>query len=140
MSREERRKSKLIGPWGVAHTVIWLLGLAVMAYFNWWWPGILVMIAISLVFQTVLRKMIPDAFGAPDEKDSWQPQSAPPVEDSAKTETTAAQSTQPQYPVELLPTNCPKCGGPTRGHEVRWTGPRSADCPFCGANLPLEKS
>ena len=39
--------------------------------------------------------------------------------------------------LELLPSVCPNCSGPIRGHDVKWTGPQSADCPYCGANLPM---
>jgi DNA-directed RNA polymerase subunit RPC12/RpoP len=39
-----------------------------------------------------------------------------------------------------LPHVCPNCGGPIRGHEVKWTGVQSADCPYCGTNLPMSKA
>ena len=45
-----------------------------------------------------------------------------------------------EHRLHLLPATCPSCGGPTRGHEVKWTGPQSADCPYCGINLPMKKS
>jgi hypothetical protein len=47
------------------------------------------------------------------------------------------QAPDPEHRLELLPSICPKCGGPIRGHDVKWTGPQSADCPFCGSNLPM---
>jgi primosomal protein N' len=39
-----------------------------------------------------------------------------------------------------LPQVCPSCSGPIRGHEVKWTGPQSANCPYCGTNLPMNKA
>jgi len=42
-----------------------------------------------------------------------------------------------EHRLELLPATCPTCGGPLHGKDVRWTGPQSADCPYCGANLPM---
>ena len=38
---------------------------------------------------------------------------------------------------EILDEKCPKCGAPVRGDEVKWTGQQSADCSYCGANLPM---
>ncbi|MCK7485546.1 MAG: hypothetical protein MZU97_08300 [Bacillus subtilis] len=35
---------------------------------------------------------------------------------------------------------CPGCGAPNGGQDVKWTGPQSADCPFCGSNLPMQKT
>jgi hypothetical protein len=39
--------------------------------------------------------------------------------------------------MDLLPSTCPSCGGPLNGENVHWTGDRSADCRYCGVNLPL---
>lgn len=39
--------------------------------------------------------------------------------------------------LELLPANCPNCGAPLHGNDVKWTGAQSADCPYCGMNLPM---
>ena len=33
--------------WGGIMGVIWLIGIAVLAIFNWWWPGIMVLIGVS---------------------------------------------------------------------------------------------
>ena len=40
--------------------------------------------------------------------------------------------------LELLPSVCPNCGGPLHGDNVKWTGPQSADCPYCGTNIPMK--
>ena len=39
--------------------------------------------------------------------------------------------------LDLLPSTCPHCGGPLHGDQVKWTGPQSANCPYCGLNLPM---
>lgn len=41
----------LSGPWKKIHGGIWLMGLALIAYFNWWWPGILVLIGASSIVE-----------------------------------------------------------------------------------------
>ena len=37
--------------------------------------------------------------------------------------------------VSTAAMGCPNCGGPISVDTVRWTGPSTADCPYCSANL-----
>jgi hypothetical protein len=129
MSKKEK-KPKLVGPWRNLHGAVWMIGLAILFWKGWFWPGILVLVAISAILESVLMMVAPQAF-----EDEEQPETA---------ETPPQPAAAPQSPVlehhaELLPTVCPRCGGPIRSHEVKWSGPQSADCPFCGANLPIGK-
>jgi hypothetical protein len=39
---------------------------------------------------------------------------------------------------ERLPTNCPNCDGGLTYGTVRWVGPRTAECPYCGNPVLLE--
>jgi len=48
-----------------------------------------------------------------------------------------AKTVPAEHRLELLPSNCPNCGGSLHGDNVKWTGAQSADCPFCGTNLPM---
>ena len=43
------------------------------------------------------------------------------------------------HSLAFLPSTCPQCGGPVSGENIKWTGTQSADCPYCGANLPMKK-
>jgi hypothetical protein len=130
--REQKQETKQRSPWAAVQTAVWLIGLAILAWQNWWWPGILVLLAISGVTQALITRFAP-----PEPEAALQPAS------SAVDPAAALAPTPPGAPaehrLELLPAECPKCGGPIRGHEVRWTGPQSADCPYCGANLPMAK-
>ncbi|NPV77798.1 MAG: hypothetical protein HPY59_15670 [Anaerolineae bacterium] len=128
---KDEKKRKLVGPWRSIHGAIWLIGLAILAWKGWWFPGILVLIAVSMILEAALMKFVPQAF------EEEQP-ATPPTTPAASAPFAAAQA--PERHPELLPTVCPKCGGPVRAHEVRWTSTRSADCSFCGANLPMRKS
>ncbi len=124
-------KPKLTGVWRSIHAAVWLIGLAILAWKGWWWPGILVLIAISGVFEAILMQVVPQAVEnpaqpAPDEAPTMPPPSPKLVIS--------------EHRLDALPTTCPNCGGPIRGHEVRWTGPQSADCPYCGVNLPMKNS
>lgn len=42
-----------------------------------------------------------------------------------------------RHRLELLPSNCPNCGGPINSENVKWTGVQSAECSYCGVNLPM---
>jgi hypothetical protein len=115
MNHKEKEESELTEPWASVHTAVWLIGLAILAWKGWWWPGILVLVAISLIIEAMLAQFGPKA-------------------------TEATVPTPPERRLELLPSSCPKCGAPVRGGEVKWTGPRSAECSYCGANLPVREA
>lgn len=137
LAREERRQTEkehekeLTGVWGGLHAALWMFGLAIIAWQGWWWPGILVLVGLSVLLEGILTQFVPQAYK--EEKTD----AAPAVFSSSSASAAGASSAERH--AELLPTNCPRCGGPTRGHEVHWTGPMSADCPYCGANLPMQK-
>ena len=130
---KNKQKQRLTGPWGKLHGAIWIIGLAILAWHGWWWPGILVLAAISMVIEGLLMQYAPEAF----EKE--EPPS-PPAPVTVTPEPSAPISPASAHRFELLPTICPRCGGPIRGHEVKWTGPQSANCPYCGANLQMGRS
>lgn len=41
---------------------------------------------------------------------------------------------------ESLPAECPECDAPLRYNEVKWVGPRRAECPYCGNVVDLEET
>lgn len=120
---DEEDKPELTGPWRSIHGAIWLIGLAILFWQGWWWPGILVLVAVSGIAEALIRQYAPDAVEKPASAISAAGPAAAP----------------PEHRLERLPTTCPSCGGPIRGNEVKWTGSQSADCPFCGVNLPMKK-
>jgi hypothetical protein len=122
--RDHEDKPKLTGTRHSIHGAIWMIGLAILFWKDWWWPGILILVAVSSIAEALIRQYAPDAV-----EKSELPATSPVTPTSSISE----------HRLELLPTTCPNCGGPIRGHEVKWTGPQSADCPFCSANLPMKK-
>ena len=127
------QKPKLTGPWRSLHGAVWLIGLAILAWRDWWWPGILVLVAISMIIEALLMQYAPQAF----EKSEQLAEPPAPLPPAASPTASSQSSPGPDHPIELLPSTCPKCGGPIKGHEVKWVGLRSADCPYCGARLQL---
>src|SRR5512133_3916342 len=133
MSKPEQKR-RLVGPWRNLHTAVWLIGLAIIAWHGWWWPGILVLVAISLVIEAVLMRVSPQSFEPVEDN----PSPTQPIAESVDRPSPAP--TPPEHRLDLLPDICPRCGGPILGHDVNWTGPQSANCPYCGINLPMQKA
>ncbi len=125
--RSRRRDPQLVGPWRKLHAAIWLAGILILVWLNWVWPGILILVVTSLILEAILMQVAPQAF------ESTEPASPAAVVAAAMPQVTPP----PEHRLELLPSSCPKCGAPIRGDEVKWTGPQSADCVYCGANLPM---
>jgi hypothetical protein len=136
MSRQEPKK-KLVGQWRNLHGAIWLIGLALLIWKGWMWPGILFLIAFSAILEFVIVRLVPSSYVEEEVEPSASSQNSAPSVFSPPFTATAGESIT--YHPEQLPTNCSRCGAPARGHEVKWTSPYSADCSFCGANLPLSK-
>jgi len=135
MSKNESKK-KLVGPWHSLHAVIWLVGLYILISRGWIFPGIFVLLAISAVYEGLLQQFAPHAF---EEEVGTNPQPSAPLPQTT-TSVPPVQATVQEHRIDLLPQVCPSCNGPIRGHEVKWTGPQSANCPYCGTNLPMSKA
>ena len=131
-----KRKEQLRGPWQSIQSAIWLIGLAILFIKGWWWPGILILIAISMITQAVIQIAVPDAV----EEEIEEVKAPAKVEAPQPAVVEPPQPAEPEHPTHLLPSECPQCNAPIRGHEVEWSGPQSADCPYCGANLPLKSA
>jgi hypothetical protein len=94
-----------------------------------WWPGILILIGLCMVFGALFRDEAPQ-----------RPRNLPPVQmPPAPTVTITAAPVEPIHRTDLLPETCPQCGGPVRANEVRWTGKQSAACAWCGSALTMKK-
>jgi hypothetical protein len=102
------KSEELPVPWQRIQAAVWLLGIAILALFDWWWPGILVVVAISGLVQGGLQLYL-----------------------SRKAEEKQLAERRANW----LPSLCPACGGPLSVATVNWTGPNTADCPYCQANL-----
>jgi hypothetical protein len=106
------------------------------------WPGILFLVALSILYEIILKKFVPQAFETPLPQ-STEPEATktrlPSSPQSSETKPVSIQNSNSiDHRFDLLPSVCPKCGGPIRSHEVVWSGPQSADCPYCGSNLPMD--
>ena len=101
--------------WQKIQGAIWLLGLAILFWQNLFWPGILVLLGISGLTQGVIQLYL----SRQNEQKEKNRQETLLAEERGK----------------WLPATCPKCGGPISVATVQWTGPDTASCPYCQANL-----
>jgi hypothetical protein len=127
--------------WGPFHGAFWWIGLAVLFYTGDWWPGILILMGLSMLFGGIFHE------GKKDRTRDWQEWSkdwqepparphhepSPPVASPAPKPAPAV-SVYQFHPADALPATCSQCGGPIRSYEVKWKGDRAA-CPYCGSNL-----
>jgi len=109
----KHNQAELPAPWQQVQSAVWLIGLAILAWQGWWWPGILVLVALSGLVQGALSLY---------------------VKQQHEAKTLVEQRTQ------NLPAFCPNCGGPIDANNVRWTGPQTANCPFCGSTIKASET
>ena len=131
------------------YTAIWLIGLGILFWTGYWWPGILILIGATMLVRAFLpvetsseRKTIHEPGGS---KAGW--------EDPAPWEETENVDDEPfepafiksseegsSFPIKKLPENCPSCGGPVKenAQKVEWINEKSCKCPFCDTLLTIE--
>ena len=98
-----------------------------------WWPGILVLIGLSIVFGSFFQDETKPAEAKNPSSPTFIP-TPPPV--APKPVPAPVESI---HRADLLPITCAQCGGFVRSYEVKWTGAQSAVCPYCGSNLTMKK-
>ena len=67
------KSGKLTGPWRSIHGAIWLIGLAILFWKGWFWPGILVLVAVSAIAEAVIQIAVPDAVEKKDDEHEKMP-------------------------------------------------------------------
>ena len=119
---------------------IWLIGLGILFLFNYIWPGILILIGLTMVVTAVMPVEKKEMPAAPLPPTPAQPPNA--VQPEAPGEPlppVLAAKADLLYKQSLLPETCPACGGPVRqnAQQVVWHDDETAACPFCAAKLKI---
>jgi hypothetical protein len=144
---------------GSINAGIWLIGLGILWLTNTWWPGILILIGLSMLVQSIIPRQARQAAAVVDaprtapvvepEKETEvpetgeEPQVAVDEEDATPSFMEEEAVTQPEAPAvdrnSWLPETCPACGGPVASNadKVTWPGETMAKCPFCGVYLKV---
>jgi hypothetical protein len=122
--------------------IIWIVGIFFMIRYGFWWPGILVLIGITAMLGSMWRETppppAPPTIGNPPAPAS--PQAPAPIAPPAPIPLRPAPANSSEHRVDLLPATCGRCGAPMRAQDVKWTGPKSASCPYCGSTLNMTGS
>jgi hypothetical protein len=122
---------------------IWLIGLGILFLFNFIWPGILILIGLSMVVTAFIpaeKKEMPAFPSTPTPPAPTQPAAAPQYDDTGEPlPPILAEKADVVYRQSLLPETCPACGGPVKQNatQVVWNDDQTAVCPFCAARLNI---
>ncbi len=119
---------------------IWLIGIGVLALTDWWWPGILFLVAASTLVSGFVMQALPPLApeAAPSAAGLPRMGSQPPTPASppAPPVMSAVGVSQEPTPAEVkLPARCPNCGGPTGAGAARTFGNDAHVCHYCGSRL-----
>jgi hypothetical protein len=112
---------------------IWLIGIGILALTHHWWPGILVLVGISMVAAAFIRGEDRSLPSPPASEDP----TAPPVS-PAVTSSIPDAPIPPHYDLAWLPAHCPKCGGPLNVNGLQILDGSHVTCPFCGSKIQKE--
>jgi hypothetical protein len=124
-SKDQKQEEKLSGPWREIQGAIWLIGLAILFWQNWFWPGILVVMAVSAIFEALVRLVI-------------KPESPMPGSENGNPTLPTDTSTDSQVRSVRLPSRCPNCGAPLSEDVVKWSDNyQHASCPYCKSNIGI---
>ena len=113
--------------------IFWVFIFMMMFSKEYWWPGILVLIGLCVIFGSLFQEETRPSEPKNPPSPSFIPMTPPPA--SRPDPAPVGQI----HRADLLPLTCPRCGGPIRSYEVKWTGAQSAACPYCDSNLPMKK-
>lgn len=108
MSKPQKEKESLPPHWEKVHGAIWLIGLAILFASGNFWPGILILVAVSGLAQAGIMAYV-----------------------KRNQETASLESEREQH----LPNICPNCGSPLNPSTVQWKGKQTAVCSYCGSSV-----
>jgi len=122
---------------------IWLIGLGILFLIGDIWPGILILIGISLIVSAYFKEEqpaeTPPAAKASSEQvndvaeKSVEPSTGEPLPD------VLAPEAERLYLTSQLPEKCPACDAPLKANveNLEWHEDKSFACPFCGYRVQL---
>ena len=117
---------------------IWLIGIGILLLTHLWWPGILILVGISMIAGSMMRDTSPVSPAAPPVPAPLSETPVEVVDSSFSPEPIPGEPIPPpvqHYDTSNLPATCMMCGGPVKAGEVKWADPDTPLCSFCGAKL-----
>ena len=114
---------------------IWLIGIGILLFTGHWWPGIIILVGISMVVGALTRSSRYEPQLAPPPDSPPQPEMPMPPAPAPAAVSPAARTDRPFYDLAWLPAHCPSCGGPLNVKGVEVLDSRTVLCPFCGTKI-----
>lgn len=126
------------------NTGMWLVGLGFLFLTHTIWPGILILIGLTILIDTLYHPAVEakteqsDFVYNPESVEKNQNVAQEPQPPSAPESPIAEIQPSPiWHDTTILPNRCPRCGAPIKTDEVHWTSVRSANCPYCNGSLDV---
>ncbi len=122
MAKPRKNKSdepELPFQWEQVQSAIWLVGIAIIALRGWWWPGMLVLVAISGLTQAAIVAYL--------------------ERNKARDEAVIEQKNLEEARATALADNCPGCGAPLDTKSVIWRSATTASCPYCNRSIKASR-
>ena len=120
---------------------IWMFGLAFLFFTGWWWPGIMILVGISMLAKGALSGGGWHGF-APhtcDDDDNTPPRPTPTETFQPAPPAPPPAPPQPIAPnTDWLPAICPGCSAPISPRTAVWAGQTTARCPYCDTRFRAE--
>lgn len=122
---------------------IWLIGLGILFLFGEIWPGILILIGLSMLVSALMKDemqepQVPSAAAPPEpvEKKAEEPVE-PVVEESLPA--VLAPEGERLFLASRLPEQCPACDAPLKANaeKLDWHEDKSFACMFCGYRVSV---
>jgi hypothetical protein len=127
------------GNTGNITAAIWLIGLGILALTDQWWPGILILIGLSMVAKAVIpvAEGVSKTLRPSDNEDDYSY-----LEEPLSGEVTPAPARVPEAPLQVkvsktLPSSCPMCGAPVDARKIKHSASGAPSCSYCDAKLAV---
>lgn len=123
---------------------IWLIGLGLLFLFNFVWPGVLILIGLTMIVTALMqpeKQEMPPAVPAAAPVNEMSSIAAPVEAIEEPLPPALAERAEQLYNQSLLPETCPACGGPIKqnANQVVWEDGITAVCPFCANKLKVSQ-
>lgn len=122
---------------------IWLIGLGILFWVGYIWPGILILIGFSMIVSVYMKEepampRPPAAAAPPEPIEAPEAKLAEPAVEESLPAVLAPEGER-LYLANRLPEKCPACDAPMKANaeKLMWHEDKSFACMFCGYRVSV---